>query len=119
MPRGRSLPCDPRLDAILENYFSGPSIKSVMSITARSTTSPVALTRVDVTSEVAKLMRGLTDEEWREVVLYYEWRELGDIATTKATAARQEARNRGKRRKVRDGIGEIERAWSEKRNAPR
>ena len=116
MPRGRNFLCSPKLDAILESYFSGASIKSILAPSLRST-SPTSLNRVDVTSEVAKLMRNLTPEEREELRLYYVWRAVGDVATTKATAARHEARNRGKRRKVRTAIAEVERAWSEK-NAP-
>ena len=117
MPRGRSFLCNPKLDAILESYFApeGASIKSIMAVTARGNTAPTALTRVDMTSEVGKWLRGLTREEYEELASYYEWRAIGDLATQKATAARLEARNRGKRRKVKTGIAEIERAWSERR----
>ena len=119
MQRGRSFLCSPKLDAILETYFSpeGASIKSVMAVTARSTTSPASLNRIDVNAGVGKLMRTLTAEEREELGLYYAWRAMGDLATTKATAARQEARNRGKRRRVKTAIAEVERVWSEK-NAP-
>jgi len=121
MPRGKNTPCHPKLDAMLESYFciEGASIKSISDITARGTTSPVALNRSDVMTETGKLMSGLTGDELRELALYYEWRSLAELATNKATEARQEARKRGKRRRFRTAITEVQRKWNEKRKAPR
>jgi hypothetical protein len=114
-------PCHPQLDAILDDYFcpEGASIKSISAITARGTTSPLALTRAEVQSEVGKLTRGLTGEELSEVALYYEWRAAATLATHKAAEARREARGRAKRVKFRTGIGEIERKWIETKKSPR
>ena len=102
---------------MLSNYFApeGASIKSIFAITASGNTAPTALNRVDVNSEVGKLLRCLTPEEYAEIKMYHVWRALGDLATTKATAARQEARNRGKRRRLKAAIAEVERVWQEKR----
>lgn len=121
MPRGsRSTPCNPKLDAMLDMYFSGASIKSISDITARGGTDPTALSRLDLSTETGKLLRGLTRDERLELALYYEWRSLGELATNKATEARQEARKRGKRRRFRAAITEVERKWNEnKKSAPR
>lgn len=115
----RNLPCNPKLDSMLESYFSGPSIKSILDITARGTTSPTAIKRVDVNAEIAKLMRNLTAEERREIELYYLKRAYADEATHKASDARREARNTGKRRKFRTGIAEVERCYQEKKRPRR
>ena len=122
MPRGRSYPCHPQLDALLESHLcpEGASIKSISAITARGTTSPTALNRLDMGAETAKLFKGLTTGEINEIVLYYVWRGVAEEATNKATEARREARNRGKRRGFKSGIKEIERKWNEgKKKAPR
>ena len=121
MSRHRRLPCNPRLDSILEHYFApeGASIKSISAVAARGTTSPVSLNRRDVSAETSKLMRGLTSDELEEIRLYYVWRAVGDFATRKATDARQEARKRAKRRVFKTGIREIERKWNERKTARR
>ena len=120
MPKGRGTPCNPKLDAALDAYFDGASIKSISDITARGGTDPTSLTRIDLGTETGKLMRGLTQDEYIELELYYAWRSLGELATHKATEARQEARKRGKRRRFRAAINEVERKWNEgKKKSPR
>jgi hypothetical protein len=109
------------LDALLESHLclEGASIKSCVAITARGTTSPTALNRAEQSAEVSKLLSGLTDGEAREVDQYYAWRGLADLATQKASDARREVKNRGKRRTLKSGMKEIERKWREGRKKPR
>ena len=116
----RNTRCSPKLDQMLERYFDDPSIRSISDIRARGGTNPTSLRMVDMNTEIGKLMRNLGADEIKAVRSYYQWRALADEATRKATDARQEARKRGKRRKFRTGIAEIERCYSEsKKKAPR
>jgi hypothetical protein len=105
MPR-RKPPCGPKLHAILESYFSGPSIKSCAAITGRSSTDPTALKRVEVNAEVSKLMRNLSTEEIEELRGYYENTHAAEVALRRATMHR-------KRRKFRTAIAEVERAYND------
>jgi hypothetical protein len=102
---------------MLEDYFQpeGASIKSILDITAKGTTSPTALTRRDVTAELAKLFRNLTPQEYASLRRYYLLRVTGDKLTTQATQARQRARNEGRGKRFKTAIAEVERAWSESR----
>jgi hypothetical protein len=102
---------------MLEDYFQpeGASIKSILDITAKGTTSPTALTRRDVTAELAKLFRNLTNEEYAAVRRYYTARVTGDKLTTVATQARQRARNEGRGKRFKTAIAEVERAYNERK----
>ena len=108
MPRSKP-PCNSKLDAMLESYFSGPSIKSISEITGRSSTDPTSLRRIDVNAEIAKLMRNLTPEEIAELRGYYVARGEAEAASVKATRHR-------KRRRFKTGMAEVRRAYNERKN---
>jgi hypothetical protein len=116
MTKGKVLPCHPKLDSILESYFSleGTSIKSILSMTAKGTTSPIALTRRDVGAEVFDLFLGLTPGELEDVCSYYVWREIIDRLSRTIARGRKEYRRLGKSRRFKTGISEVERRWNEK-----
>ncbi len=116
MARQRRLPCSPRLDAVLSNYFcpEGVSIKSIMAVTARGTTEPTALRSCDIMAETLDYLLGLTAAEFNAVRLYYIWRADGDCLTAKATEARQEARKRSKRRLFKTAMSEVQRKYDSK-----
>jgi len=108
-----------KLDAILEDRFSleGVSIKSILSMAAKGTTSPSALTRRDIGADAFDLLLGLTEDEVNEVREYYVWRQIGEAVTRLAARARQEARNRSRKRKFKTGMKEIERRYHAKKKA--
>ena len=105
MPR-RSPPCCPKLHAILESYFSGPSIKSSAAITGAPCTDPTSLKRIEVNAEVSKLMRFLSPEEMAELQGYYQENHAAEVALRRATMHR-------KRRKFKTAIAEVERAYND------
>ena len=107
----------PQLDALLDSYFCplGASIKSISEITARSSTSPTALNRVDVATEAGRLLSELSSSEVAEVRALYQWRWVAEYATNKAAGARREAKNRGRRRTLRRSMEIVERAWNERK----
>jgi len=121
MPKGRECPCHPKLDAILEDYWSieGASIKSILSVTAKGTTSPTALTRRDSGAETLGLLDGLTKGEIEELRSYYVWRQVASVVSRMATDARRETRNRVRRRAFKPGLKELERVWRENNTRPR
>lgn len=121
MPKGSECPCHPKLDAILEDYWSieGASIKSILSMTAKGTTSPTALTRRDSGAETLGLLEGLTSGEIAELRAYYVWRQIASIVSRMATDARRESRNRVRRRAFKTGLKELENHWREKNKRPR
>lgn len=110
MPR-RSPPCDSKLHAMLESYFSGASIKSISEITGRSSTDPASLRRIDVNAEVSKLMRNLSNDEIAELRGYYLETGTAEVALRRATMHR-------KRRKFRTAIAEVTRAYNDTKKRP-
>jgi hypothetical protein len=82
-------------------------------MTARGTTDPVRLNRGDVAAETAELFVGLSEDEVNEIREYYMWRQIGDLMTRLAAKARQEARNRQRKRRFKTGAGEVERRYRE------
>ena len=108
MPRSKP-PCNAKLDALLDAYFSGPSIKSISEITGRSSTDPTALRRVDVNAGTSKLMRNLLPDEVAELRGYYVARGEAQEASVRATMHRR-------RKRFRTAMAEVRRAYNERKN---